>query len=169
MVSEENKVILTSLRSEYSAVIQMWRFIGVSRVVIIATTTTAIGVLMNSFRSGVAAIKAVQSTPLGPIATFDVQAPAYGVAISISLIAIVITFTVIVADTILGRLATRCAIRGMDIEALIGNSQGISRTLFSFDREFRSIFIAGQVILSAVALFWVLAILYGSANTGESL
>lgn len=165
-VSEEMKERLASLRGEYGVVVTLWRFIATSRAILLATTTTAVGVMMNSMRSGVATVHSIQSGPMGPVIIFSPNVPDYFVAITIGVIVALVVSAIIAADITLGRAMGGCLSRGEALETDMAIGRGVLTVLKEHQFQMHSVFFAGRIILGVVACFWVLAVLVPSSNLG---
>lgn len=159
---------LRSARLVYTNALNLWRYTITARIVLLATTSTAVGVLVNALRTGVSTVQTVQRKDGGLEIVRTTGAVSIGFAVGIAVVLVVGYFTVLAADRLLGRITNDCLDQGLSVESQLQEASLFAH-LSARKRSISRLFVAGRTFLFIVFCFWATALLLQTKGVGEWL
>lgn len=154
-VSDEFRERLLNARTEMGHIASLWRFIVGARAILLVTTSTAIGTVMNMYHTGLASFKTAKITDTGQIISLVSSVPSPIANLIAAAILAGVLVAIIVIDMALSRIEKQLELRGVILEITTADSDGVFSRTLKLDRQVRIGFISLRLITTVVISAWI--------------
>jgi len=154
-VSEEFRERLLNARTEVGHVASLWRFIVGARAILLVTTSTAIGTVMNMYHTGLAEFKTARITETGQVISVVSSVPS-PIADAVAILILASVFiAVVIIDFALSRIEAQLELRGSLLEKLVADGDGIFTRTLQMDHYVQIGFLSLRLIACVVVCAWI--------------